>query len=235
MHNTISAHPPYCPLIFINISVIIIVAILKGTDIMKRILTAVLCFVMATVLLVSCGSDELDMDTVMGTVSGGVYTNEYADLTFSPTSDWTFYDESELLEMMDLTEDSVNTASKRQNALSRVQTLYTAMAMDEIGANIIIWFENLTMSTDGTSYSAEDYANEIVAQCTTSGYTFGDVVTIEIGGNTYYEAVGSVEESGYDMTQAFLARRIDDYMCFIIITTIDGYTITPDEIIAMLG
>ncbi|MCD7805381.1 MAG: efflux RND transporter permease subunit [Oscillospiraceae bacterium] len=202
---------------------------------MKRILTAGLCFVMATVLLVSCGASELDMDTVMGTVSGGVYTNEYADLTFSPTSDWTFYDESELLEMMDLSEDSVDTASKRQNALSRVQTLYTAMAMDEIGANIIIGFENLTMSTDGTSYSAEDYANEIVAQCTASGYTFGDVTAIEIGGNTYYEAIGSVEQSGYDMTQAFLARRIDDYMCFIIITTIDGYTISPDEIIAMLG
>ncbi len=202
---------------------------------MKRIMTCVLCFVTTLVLLVGCGTSELDMDTVMGSVSDGVYTNEYADLTFSPTSDWTFYDESYLLDMMDISEDSVNTESKRQNVLSRVQTLYTAMAMDEIGANIIIGFENLTMSTDGTSYTAEDYANEIVAQCTESGYTFGDVTTIEIGGNTYYEAIGSVVESGYDMTQAFLARRIDDYMCFIIITTIDGYTVEPDEIIAMLG
>ncbi len=202
---------------------------------MKRIMTCVLCFVTTLVLLVGCGTSELDMDTVMGSVSDGVYTNEYADLSFSPTSDWTFYDESYLLDMMDISEDSVNTESKRQNVLSRVQTLYTAMAMDEIGANIIIGFENLTMSTDGTSYTAEDYANEIVAQCTESGYTFGDVTTIEIGGNTYYEAIGSVVESGYDMTQAFLARRIDDYMCFIIITTIDGYTVTPDEIIAMLG
>ena len=202
---------------------------------MKRFFAIVICLAMTLTLLTGCGSKELDMNTVMGSVSDGVYTNEYADLTFSPGSDWTFYDDSELLEMMDISESSVDTESKRQNILSRVQTLYTAMALDEVGANIIIGFENLTLSTDGTSYSAEDYANEIVAQCTESGYTFGDVVAIEIGGNTYYEAVGSVEESGYDMTQAFLARRIGDYMCFIIITTIDGYTVTPDDIIAMLG
>ncbi|MCD7823421.1 MAG: hypothetical protein LUG86_05320 [Oscillospiraceae bacterium] len=202
---------------------------------MKKYLTAALCFIMAFSLLTGCGSSELDMDTVMGSVSDGIYVNEYAELTFSPTSDWTFYDESDLLDMMDISEDSVDTESKRQNVLSRVQTLYTAMAMDEIGANIIIGFENLTLSTDGTSYSASDYTSEIVAQCTELGYTFGDITTIEIGGNTYYEAIGTVEESGYDMTQAFLARRIDDYMCFIIITTIDGYTVSPDEIIAMLG
>ncbi len=202
---------------------------------MKRFFAVVICLAMALTLLTGCGSKELDMDIVMGTVSDGVYTNEYADLTFSPGSDWTFYDDSELLEMMDVSESSVDTESKRQNILSRVQTLYTAMAMDEVGANIIIGFENLTLSTDGTSYTGEDYAEALVAQCIESGYTFGDITTIEIGDNTYYEAVGTVEESGYDMTQAFLVRRIDDYMCFIIITTIDGYTVTPDDIIAMLG
>ncbi|MCC8131298.1 MAG: hypothetical protein LUC38_05240 [Oscillospiraceae bacterium] len=202
---------------------------------MKRILAGVLGFMMMLTMFTGCGSSELDMDLLMGSVSDGVYTNEYADFTFSPGSDWTFYDDSALYEMMDISEDSVDTESKRQNVLSRVQTLYTAMAMDEIGANLIVGFENLTLSTDGTSYSGEDYANELVAQCTASGYTFGDVTTIEIGGNTYYEAVGTIVESGYDMTQAFLVRRIDDYMCFLIITTIDGYTVTPDEIIAMLG
>ncbi|MCD8005782.1 MAG: hypothetical protein LUF29_02245 [Oscillospiraceae bacterium] len=202
---------------------------------MKKFLTAALCFVLTLTLLTACGSSELDMDLVMGSVSDGVYTNEYAGLTFSPTSDWSFYDESELLEMMDISEDSVDTASKRQNVLSRVQTLYTAMAMDEIGANIIFGFENLTLSTDGTTYTSSDYAEALVTQCTESGYTFGDITTIEIGGNTYYEAVGTIEESGYNMTQAFLVRRIDDYMCFIIITTIDDYTIAPDEVIAMLG
>ncbi|MCD7784158.1 MAG: efflux RND transporter permease subunit [Oscillospiraceae bacterium] len=202
---------------------------------MKRFFAVVICLAMALNLLTGCGSKELDMNTVMGSVTDGVYVNEYADLTFSPGSDWTFYGDSELLEMMDVSEDSVDTESKRQNILSRVQTLYTTMAMDEVGANIIIGFENLTLSTDGTSYSAEDYAEALVEQCTASGYTFGDITTVEIGGNTYYKAVGSIEESGYDMTQAFLVRRIDDYMCFIIITTIDGYTVTPDEIIAMLG
>lgn len=202
---------------------------------MKKFLTTALCFITALALLTACGSGELDMDVVMGSVSDGVYTNEYAELTFSPGSDWTFYDDSSLYEMMDISEDSVDTESRRQNVLSRTQTLYTMMAMDEIGANLIIGFENLTLSTDGTSYSSEDYANELVAQCTASGYTFGDVTTITIGGNTYYQAVGTVEESGYDMIQAFLVRRIDDYMCFLIITTIDGYTVTTDEIIAMLS
>ncbi|MCD8107602.1 MAG: hypothetical protein LUE20_06530 [Oscillospiraceae bacterium] len=202
---------------------------------MKRFFAFTLCLVMALALLTGCGSKELDMNTVMGSVTDGVYTNEYADFTFSPPSSWTFYDDSELLEMMDISEDSVDTEKRRQNVLSRVQTLYTAMAMDETGANLIVGFENLTLATDGTSYSSEDYAEELVNQCVASGYTFGDITTVEIGGNTYYEAVGTVEESGYDMTQAFLVRRIDDYMCFIIITTIDGYTVTPDEIIAMLG
>ncbi|MCD7848192.1 MAG: hypothetical protein LUG49_09245 [Oscillospiraceae bacterium] len=204
---------------------------------MRRFFAVAVCFVMALSVLTACSfsSYEVDMNTVMGTVTDGVYTNEYADFTFSPPSDWTFYDDSELLEMMDISEDSVDTESKRQNVLSRVQTLYTAMAMGETGANVIVGFENLTLSTDGTSYTSEDYATELVNQCTESGYTFGDITTIEINGNTYYKAVGTVEECGYDMTQAFLVRRIDDYMCFIIITTIDGYTVTPDEIIEMLG
>ncbi len=202
---------------------------------MKKFWMTTLCFVLAIALLTACGTSELDMNVVMGSVSDGVYTNEYAELTFSPTSDWTFYDDSSLYEMMDISEDSVNTESRRQNVLSRTQTLYTMMAMDEIGANLIVGFENLTLSTDGTSYSGEDYANELVAQCTASGYTFGDITTTTIGGNTYYQAVGTVEESGYDMIQAFLVRRIDDYMCFLIITTIDGYTITTDNIIAMLS
>ena len=202
---------------------------------MKKFWMTALCFVLAMALLTACGTSELDMNVVMGSVSDGVYTNEYAELTFSPTSDWTFYDDSSLYEMMDISEDSVDTESRKQNVLSRTQTLYTMMAMDEIGANLIVGFENLTLSTDGTSYSGEDYANELVAQCTASGYTFGDITTTTIGGNTYYQAVGAVEESGYDMTQAFLVRRIDDYMCFLIITTIDGYTITTDDIIAMLS
>lgn len=202
---------------------------------MRKFLTVGLCFVTVLALLTGCGSSELDMNTVMGSVSDGVYTNEYADFTFSPPSSWTFYDDSELLEMMDISESSVDTESRRQNVLSRTQTIYAAMAMDETGANLIVGFENLTMSTDGTSYSSEDYANELVTQCVASGYTFGDVTTIEIGGNTYYQAIGTIEESGYDMTQAFLVRRVDDYMCFIIITTIDGYTVTPEEIIEMLG
>ncbi len=202
---------------------------------MKKFWMTALCFVLAMALLTACGTSELDMNVVMGSVSDGVYTNEYAELTFSPASDWTFYDDSSLYEMMDISEDSVDTESRKQNVLSRTQTLYTMMAMDEIGANLIVGFENLTLSTDGTSYSGEDYANELVAQCAASGYTFGDITTTTIGGNTYYQAVGTVEESGYDMIQAFLVRRIDDYMCFLIITTIDGYTITTDDIIAMLS
>ena len=158
----------------------------KGYDFMKRFWMTALCFVLMLALLTACGTSELDMNVVMGTVSDGVYTNEYAELTFSPTSDWTFYDDSSLYEMMDISEDSVDTESRKQNVLSRTQTLYTMMAMDEIGANLIVGFENLTLSTDGTSYSGEDYANELVAQCTASGYTFGDITTTTIGGNTYY-------------------------------------------------
>ncbi len=199
-----------------------------------------LAIIMAVALLccTACGQiTEEDKELVRGTVENGVYTSEFADFTFTPPSNWTFASDDEILAMMDLSDSDMTEEEKKNIELGKLKTVYDALATCDDGANVIIMYENLALTTGGTSYDEAAYAEALATGLIEQGITAdtNELKEMTINGNTYFAFTGTFVNVELDIVQMYLLRKIDDYMLCICITTYPGYTILYDEILAMFS
>lgn len=206
-----------------------------------------LCVILAAVMLLSvcgcaaiseimgeatgtanAGTNEDGVAFSIGEWDGNVYTNDFAELTFTTPDDWTHLNEEELAELMSISLE--NTVDNDLAAkIAEMSTSYALMAMSaDSTSNAQVMFENLAV-TGNKSMEPAAYINIVAAQLKSqyaSTYGFdtqiGDIETYTIGGNEYSSILLVLESEGTPvMEQMYLVRKIDKYMASIALTALD--------------
>lgn len=201
---------------------------------MKRVLFVFIALVM--VLSTACGVSEKDKEMVRGKLENGKFVSEFAGFTFAPGDTWTFASDEELLSMMNLVAEDMDTKEKAEFELSSKKTVYDAMAVDQSGANVIIMYENLALSVGGTSYDEKAYSEVLAESYNAQGFTgFTEGESVKIGDEEYYVSIASLPQEGMEIRQTILLRKIGKFMCCIAITTVPDYTASFEDILKMFS
>ncbi len=202
---------------------------------MKRVLAIIMAVIILS--LSACTQNSGDGGFARGVVENGVYTSEFADLTFAPASGWTFASEEELLGMMYPDYADMTDAERDKLDIGGLKTIYDAKAVGDDRANVLIMLENLAATEGGTDFDEAAYA-EVMAtglsalgfECDTTG-----LAQMTIGNNTYVVFQGTEYAEDYTREQRYHLRRIDDYMLCICITTYPGVTVSYEDVLAMFS
>ena len=90
----------------------------------------------------------------------------------------------------------------------------------DTGSNVIIMYENLSLTLGGTSYDEKKYANTLISQLEDADYeyTFETTENLDFAGNTYYRMTAAAVYESVTVEQVYLLRKIDNYMLVICIS-----------------
>ncbi len=182
--------------------------------------------VMMTIVLIAtfsaCGKvSEEDRALVRGTLEGNTYTSSFAGFTFTPPDSWAFSSEEEILSLMDISSEDKDNADKLAEEIAKQKTIYETMAANaDTGSNVIIMYENLSLTLGGTSYDEKKYANTLISQLEDADYeyTFETTENLDFAGNTYYRMTAAAVYESVTVEQVYLLRKIDNYMLVICIS-----------------
>lgn len=174
--------------------------------------------------------DAINSKVTRGTVTDNVYTSEYNGLSFTIPSDWYFYSDAEIAETMGLGLDILSDDIAFNEALASLASVYDVMAQGSDGSNLNISYENLTV-TGGTGYDEEAYLDVVrnqLAMLSSITYTVEEgYKTVSLSGETFVCLSVQASSNGLTMAQNYYVRRIDNYMCLVVITSL---AMDPNEI-----
>lgn len=209
---------------------------------MKKFLALTLAVVMA-LLLVSCASapsnnDEQPDDSKKaaeisrGTIEGDVYTSEYLGLSFTKPESWVYSTDEEIAAAMNLGVEMLLDENLK-NALENNPVIYDMMVVDTITrSNINVGFENLS-KTFASNITVEQYVEALKAQlANASGLTVTfpeSLETVKLGETEFTKLDCSVTTQGVSMKQVYYLKKVDKFMCYIIVTIPSGYTVEQIE------
>lgn len=161
-----------------------------------------------------------------GTITGDVYKNAFADITFSKPYDWTFSSDKELMESVNAGFDLMN-VTDLEAALAKQACIYDMMAESaDSTSNVLVMFGSGEIGLDEYEYS--EMLKEELASYASSGvyYDFGNVTAKSFGGQTYYLMPLVLNDSVY---QNMYIRVIDDIVIVVTLTTADKANFTNLE------
>ncbi len=167
-----------------------------------------------------------------GTITGNIYNNEFAALSFNATENWIYASDEEIAAIMGLGSELLNGSdSTILDEISKMSTIYDMMAQDSVtGSNVILFYENLSLTVGGTLLTEDVFLSitrDTLAEAEDS-YTFGDIRMEEFLGASY--KMLPVELPSMGIKQYYYARKINNYMLNLIVTTCGD-----DDITTILG
>ncbi len=168
-----------------------------------------------------------------GTVAGDVYTNDFIGFTFTKPSDWTFLSDDVIAERMGTTIDILDYNSVEQ-ALAESATLYDMYAVDDYGNNVIIIYENTTL-TAGGKITVDEYVDAFEQQfASLPGYEYEILASedVNLGDASFTKLTSVLTIEGQAVNQATYIKIVDEYAITI---TVTPTTETVDSIEAMFG
>ncbi len=207
---------------------------------MKKLISLFLAVVML-VLLVSCGptgvpgesEDEKkpSVELSRGKIEGDVYESEYMNLKFTKPASWVYSTDDEIAAALNLGVEFMG--DKFKEAVETNPTVYDMMVIDSLTrSNINVGYENLS-KTFSSNITIEQYIEAFKQQLSSvSGMTvtFPDSVdSVKLGDCEYSRLVCDVSVAGVSMTQVYYLRKVEGYMCFVIVTIVSGYTVAQIE------
>lgn len=187
----------------------------------------------------SAKEDEKDADDgkgggefARGSWSGNTYTSEYAGITFKMPDSWNYGSDEEIANLMGVASDIISEAGMEfSKEMLELQNIYDMMAQDPLaGTNVIVMYENLSMSIGGSKYTEAEYLDLMRQQLESMdlGFTFGEITDATVGGITY-KALSAMYELG-GVEQCYYVRKIDNRMLAIIVSVYGDDSI--DDVIA---
>ena len=181
------------------------------------------------IVCLGCVPDEIGIKKeenlqVRGTWEGNIYTNQYADLSFSMPDSWFIANDEEIAEMMNLSKEMLTDKSVfSEEKVASLAVIFDMIAGDYMaGENVLIQLEKIS-HIPGHKYLKEEEYLEITKQDLEKanlGYIFEEKEEILIGDYPYLKMSGEIENSSLE--QIYLARKFDDYMFCIVITSSIG-------------
>lgn len=200
----------------------------------KKIGLLSLVFIMVMALVSACGSKDKEVD--LGSVSNGVYKNDYFGVTVNLPQDWEVQDAEVMKEIMEVGKDVIadgDETKKKQLDVAELKTLNLLMVSQyplgevEPNPNVIVLAEKVS-KLQGIKTS-KDYllANKSMVENTGIPYEIGEITSTKIGGKDFDVMVMTIEvDADLTMTQKYYSTILNGY-AFSFITTAAG-----DETIA---
>ena len=165
-----------------------------------------------------------DTDFERGTVDGDVYTSDYSGVKFTLPSGWEFMSEEDVLATMNIGFDVTGSALTAE-LLDQV-VIYDSVANNSLtGESIMFMYENIS-KTVPDSFTVEDYyeaalnsASQMMDGVTLTGSD--ETETVDIDGTEYikYEMHTSYDDYGFELTQTYFGRKIDNFIFIIAYTS----------------
>lgn len=167
-----------------------------------------------------------DTDFERGTVDGDVYTSDYSGVKFTLPSGWEFMSEEDVLATMNIGFDVTGSALTAE-LLDQV-VIYDSVANNSLtGESIMFMYENISKTVpDPDSFTVEDYyeaalnsASQMMDGVTLTGSD--ETETVDIDGTEYikYEMHTSYDDYGFELTQTYFGRKIDNFIFIIAYTS----------------
>ena len=165
-------------------------------------------------------------DFERGTVDGDVYTSDYSGVKFTLPSGWEFMSEEDVLATMNIGFDVTGSALTAE-LLDQV-VIYDSVANNSLtGESIMFMYENISKTVpDPDSFTVEDYyeaalnsASQMMDGVTLTGSD--ETETVDIDGTEYikYEMHTSYDDYGFELTQTYFGRKIDNFIFIIAYTS----------------
>ena len=207
---------------------------------MKKLLSLTLAIVMVF-LMVACNatpnSDDKGNDKAefsRGKIEGDVYTNEFLGFEFTKPESWVYSTDEEIAALVNLSVDTI-LGDNFKDALENNPSVYDMMVTDLVTrSNINVGYENLakTFSTNITIKQYVDMVKKQLSNVEGMTTTFSDnMESVKLGEAEFTKVVCNTTASGVSMTQVYYLQKVDEYMCFVIVTIPSGYNV--EEIEAM--
>jgi hypothetical protein len=184
-------------------------------------------------------SNDNSGDSSEQNTGGQVFTSTFGDFRLTaPDESWEFANEKELQELANAVDSYAVTDEEKQNIeAAKQRTVYdTLLRHRDSTANIIIMYENLSMSQDLANADAMQYAEVIASQLNDIGnYTVDSPLTVSFIGKPYVRMdATSIQQDG-TLTQTYLIRKIDEYILAICLTPSNLNGITVDSMMSMFS
>ena len=184
-------------------------------------------------------SNDNSGDSSEQNTGGQVFTSTFGDFRLTaPDESWEFANEKELQELANAVDSYAVTDEEKQNIeAAKQRTVYdTLLRHRDSTANIIIMYENLSMSQDLANADAMQYAEVIASQLNDIGnYTVDSPLTVIFIGKPFVRMdATSIQQDG-TLTQTYLIRKIDEYILAICLTPSNLNGITVDSMMSMFS
>ena len=194
---------------------------------MKRIISLLLALSMVF-LFVGCQNPA----PTRGTIDEDVYKNDFLKFEFTKPASWVYYTDEEIAKAINASADVFNDENLKE-ALKNNPTVYDMMVVDSITrTNINIGYENLSKSFS-RNITVEQYIEALKEQfgkINEMNVIFPDEYTkAKLGETEFTRVVCKTVAGGMYMTQVYYLRKTDNYMCFVIATVTNDYTVSEIE------
>lgn len=169
-----------------------------------------------------------------GTWNGSVYTNKFADLTYTLPEGWVIKSDEELAALIGMTIDTMYDNNTFVEALVEKGCVYDVYAAQEYGRDsVMLMFEDITVTggSAAANITAEEYLNTVSNNFFSQNpvYEVFDPIDFNFCGDVYSRLDIRMSVGGVTAEQVYLAKRVDKYILGIVITAFDN---DIDELVA---
>ncbi len=166
-----------------------------------------------------------------GTIDGDVYDNAFLGFKFTKPESWVYSTDEEIAAVMGISAEMMN--ADYSEIIDNNVAAIDMMAVDiTTNSNINVTYENLSKSLS-TNITIEQYVDAVEQQLSNmEDATFNisdEFETVTLGANEYTRVIIESTMYGIEMQQVYYLRKVDTYMCGIIVTIADGYSIADIE------
>jgi hypothetical protein len=167
-----------------------------------------------------------------GELDEDLYTNKFLEIKFNKPEDWEYATDSEVAELVGMSAEMIYGDVFNETLLENL-SVYDMLAKDAAtGTNVMVGYENLA-KTLSTKTTVEQYVDALERQMgTVSGMkvSFPDEYEdVKLGEIEFTKVACKTTMQGVTMDQVYYLKKVDGYMCFVIITVRTGYTVAEVE------
>ena len=182
-------------------------------------------FLLAVILLLLAGSlkgegQAATREFARGSWDGNVFTSEFAGLRFTMPNNWLAGSDEEIAALMGVSLDFLSERGMRfSERILELTNIYDMMVQNPFnGDSVALMYENLSMHIGGSQITETLYLEILREQLNSLGigYTFSDITETVIAGETFKTLEAALPDFGF--SQFYHARRIDSFICLIIVT-----------------
>ncbi len=188
---------------------------------MNKLLKSAVALALAAMLLAGCTNSPPAKELTRGTVDKNVYTSEFAQITFTAPEGWEYADDESLAELMGVAAEALsNSELKVSKEILESRTIYDAMAINPMAANVIFMYDNLGASLGTLAITEQRYLEIMKDNLQTANlqtYVFEDIREEKAGAHTCKAMYAQSPDFG--LWQLYAVRRIGKYMHCIIVTS----------------